>query len=505
LAELFSEEIPEIWDTARRNWHWPQLPRPKAGKVGSNGEFPFQNYDLMLTRDELRHGSLYLESLFEHLIVHYIFCPRSMETAGALALSAVRGLKDPALAKTMVNIFTDIVVDSFRLERSCEDEEKVVLAWSLIAEQELGARDRAVLGFLSKYWGVSLLDCDLPEVDLLLQAFSPGVRNRSLWPRQCQQTARILEGLGPGRLGKGPIRSVEILNGSADSVPMTSLASGIEPEVYESTLLALGIKGDLKRWYRDQSCEIEIRSLGRKRESQYPAGTTRWRITDPPSEIDIPYSLSLSPRLIPGITTYKRENEICQMAEMGDKVPDLLAVLDSSKSMEGHRLGTKTHKATLAAFKACQFAHSQGAEVAAINFGDRFVCQGWTRDLGAVEDVLVEYHCTRTHIPGKAISELAREREGCLILCITDTHIQNLHTEWESLRKASKAGTFVLICIDQERKDKQVDEALSSLGSTYYVDEVEDLVGLVVDVTERAYSRSQENEIRELQAARREP
>jgi hypothetical protein len=138
---------PEIWDTARRNWHWPQLPRPKAGKVGSNGEFPFQNYDLTLTRDELRHGSLYLESLFEHLIVHYIFCPRSMETAGALALSAVRGLKDPALAKTMVNIFTDIVVDSFRLERSCEDEEKVVLAWSLIAEQELGARDMAVLGF----------------------------------------------------------------------------------------------------------------------------------------------------------------------------------------------------------------------------------------------------------------------------------------------------------------------------------------------------------------------
>ena len=56
----------------------------------------------------------------------------------------------------------------------------------------------------------------------------------------------------------------------------------------------------------------------------------------------------------------------------------------------------------------------------------------------------MEFFCTRTHIPGKAILELAEERQGCLILCITDTHIQNLYQEWEDIKKALEVGEFVL-------------------------------------------------------------
>lgn len=151
-------------------------------------------------------------------------------------------------------------------------------------------------------------------------------------------------------------------------------------------------------------------------------------------------------------------------------------------------MGTKTHKATLAAFKACWFAHSKGAMVAAINFSEKYLVAPWTRDLNVVEDVLVEFFCTRTHIPGKAIRELAVARPGCLILCITDTHIQNLYQEWDSIKKASAAGKFVLFCIDQEYRDKHVEETLASLGQVYYINRLEDLVSLVVDVTGRAYS-----------------
>ena len=152
------------------------------------------------------------------------------------------------------------------------------------------------------------------------------------------------------------------------------------------------------------------------------------------------------------------------MAPAGEAVPDLLVVLDSSRSMEGPKMGTKTHKATLAAFKACWFAHSKGAEIAAINFSEKYLALPWTRDLSAVEDVLVEFFSTRTHIPGKAIRTLAEQRPGCLILCITDTHIQNLYQEWDDIKKASEAGKFVLFCIDQAYKDKHVEEALAGLG-----------------------------------------
>ena len=100
----------------------------------------------------------------------------------------------------------------------------------------------------------------------------------------------------------------------------------------------------------------------------------------------------------------------------------------------------------------------------------------------------MEFFSTRTHIPGKAIRGLAMKRPGCLILCITDTHIQNLYQEWDDIKRACKAGKFVLFCIDQAYRDKHVEEALAGLGRVYYINRLEDLVSLVVDVTGRTYS-----------------
>lgn len=482
----------EVWDKSRENWHWPALPTPRLSASclsGSNpGEFPFDNYSITLNEAVIAQGPLYLENLFDHLIVHYILCPRSLETAGMLALAAIKGLNEPLRAKDIVNIFSDIVVDSFRLERSSDDEQKVLLGWRRLAEQDLSPLDKLVLGFLKEYWGAPLPGCDLPEVDLLLQVYSIGVRDKSTWARQCQQTARILEPFIPGILGKGPIRSLEILNGNADAVPLSSLASNLDPSKFERVLSILGLKGDLKRWYRDQSYCIEIKSSGKSRVDAYPSGLEKWRQTDPISELDAAYSLSMAPRLIPGVTTYKRYQEHSRMARGSEEVPDLLIVLDSSRSMDGHIVGSKTHRATLAAFKACQFAHQEGAEIAAINFSNRAVVQPWTRNLSAVEDVLVEHICSRTHIPGREVLEMAEARKGCLILCITDTHIQNLYTEWEYLKEASQQGEFVLFCIDQGGKDKYVEEALKSLGTVYYLNSLDDLIGLVVETAERAYS-----------------
>jgi hypothetical protein len=78
--------------------------------------------------------------------------------------------------------------------------------------------------------------------------------------------------------------------------------------------------------------------------------------------------------------------------------------------MEELKMRTKNHKTTLAAFKACWFAHRKGAEIAAINFSEKYLALPWTRDISAVEDVLVEFFSTRTHMPGKAIRMLAEQR-----------------------------------------------------------------------------------------------
>jgi hypothetical protein len=72
----------------------------------------------------------------------------------------------------MVNIFADVVVDSFRLERSQEDEKKVLMGWKRLADMErqgqknLMPLDRVILGFLKEFWGASLPACPQAEVDL---------------------------------------------------------------------------------------------------------------------------------------------------------------------------------------------------------------------------------------------------------------------------------------------------------------------------------------------------
>ncbi|HNT73024.1 MAG TPA: VWA domain-containing protein, partial [Methanothrix sp.] len=128
------ERIYEIWEQSRANWHRPQLPRPIVASAEEGG-FPFKNYRIVVETGALERGDLYLENLFDHLIVHYLFCPRSLEMAGRLALAALEGLDggSDGLARRMVNIFTDIVVDTFRLERSEEDEDKVLLGWRELA------------------------------------------------------------------------------------------------------------------------------------------------------------------------------------------------------------------------------------------------------------------------------------------------------------------------------------------------------------------------------------
>ncbi|MCR3883454.1 MAG: VWA domain-containing protein [Methanothrix sp.] len=488
-ADYSVEEILEIWETSRSSWHRPQLPRPViTGSIDGDG-FPFKNYKIVVDEKTLDKGDLYIENFFDHLIVHYLFCPRSLETAGRLAMAALEGLANgnKNQARRMVNLFSDIVVDTFRLERSVDDEEKVLLGWRELAKEELSPLDEAVVGFLAELWGVALPSSDHPESEELLKVFSWGVKERSRWPRQCMQMARILSELQPGVLGSGRVPSAEGLLGDADSAPLSGIASDLEPEAYRETLSVLGLDGDLRRWYRDQSYTIVIRPTGQVTESRFPSSLAKWRFSDPPSELDVAYSLSLAPRLIPGVTTYKREVESCSMAASGERVPDLLVVLDSSGSMGGHRRGTKTHAATLAAFKASAFAHGEGADVAAISFSDQLVHQGWTRDLSAVEEVLVQHLGSRTHIPGREVLDLVVSRPGPLILCITDTHIQNLYNEWDYIQEAAALGRFVLFSIDGGNKNEQVEEALGDLGAVYSINRLDDLLSLVVETAEDAY------------------
>ncbi|HPJ31102.1 MAG TPA: VWA domain-containing protein, partial [Methanothrix sp.] len=85
MAAGYSEDrLLEIWEKSRSNWHRPQLPRPVIDETEDGGSFPFRNYRIVIDTVTLAKGDRYLENLFDHLIVHYLFCPRSLEMAGRL-------------------------------------------------------------------------------------------------------------------------------------------------------------------------------------------------------------------------------------------------------------------------------------------------------------------------------------------------------------------------------------------------------------------------------------
>jgi hypothetical protein len=61
----------------------------------------------------------------------------------------------------------------------------------------------------------------------------------------------------------------------------------MELHSYGQMLEALGLNGDLVRWYRDQSYSFEIAARPRSRSEEHPFGPERWRLTDPWSEMDV--------------------------------------------------------------------------------------------------------------------------------------------------------------------------------------------------------------------------
>ena len=120
----------------------------------------------------------------------------------------------------------------------------------------------------------------------MARVFSPGIRDRSLWQRQCRQTAQH-----PGAvLARHPGAWSDQVPGDPER-QRCMLCPWPVPRIWTAgstkrLLAVLGLKGDLKRWYRDQSYCIEIRETPRSRSESYPSAPVKWRLTDPCSELD---------------------------------------------------------------------------------------------------------------------------------------------------------------------------------------------------------------------------
>lgn len=194
-----------------------------------------------------------------------------------------------------------------------------------------------------------------------------------------------------------------------------------------------GIKGlsisDKQRiWFEAQNInEIELPASifnGSQDVYMYPEV---WKIGDPIEDIDIMLTYTVSPIIIPGVTTKKWSKNPVFKGEAQKSSPDLLLVLDSSGSM-GSLKDEKSNlfNAVKSCFAIIKYFEKNNSEVALINFSSKATINLWSKDYKNIKEGLLLEGGGNTVFPIDALEKLSRlKKSNCVIVIITDGEIQN--------------------------------------------------------------------------------
>ena len=194
-----------------------------------------------------------------------------------------------------------------------------------------------------------------------------------------------------------------------------------------------GIKGlsisDKQRiWFEAQNInEIELPASifnGSQDVYMYPEV---WKIGDPIEDIDIMLTYTVSPIIIPGVTTKKWAKNPVFKGGAQKSSPDLLLVLDSSGSM-GSLKDEKSNlfNAVKSCFAIIKYFEKNNSEVALINFSSKATINLWSKDYKNIKEGLLLEGGGNTVFPIDALEKLSRlKKSNCVIVIITDGEIQN--------------------------------------------------------------------------------
>jgi len=194
-----------------------------------------------------------------------------------------------------------------------------------------------------------------------------------------------------------------------------------------------GIKGlsisDKQRiWFEAQNInEIELPASifnGSQDVYMYPEV---WKIGDPIEDIDIMLTYTVSPIIIPGVTTKKWSKNPVFKGGAQKSSPDLLLVLDSSGSM-GSLKDEKSNlfNAVKSCFAIIKYFEKNNSEVALINFSSKATINLWSKDYKNIKEGLLLEGGGNTVFPIDALEKLSRlKKSNCVIVIITDGEIQN--------------------------------------------------------------------------------
>ena len=217
----------------------------------------------------------------------------------------------------------------------------------------------------------------------------------------------------------------------ANAIQQFAQEAGLDE--FQQIIDMAGIKGlsisDKQRiWFEEQNInEIELPASifnGSQDVYMYPEV---WKIGDPIEDIDIMLTYTVSPIIIPGVTTKKWSKNPVFKGGAQKSSPDLLLVLDSSGSM-GSLKDEKSNlfNAVKSCFAIIKYFEKNNSEVALINFSSKAIINLWSKDYKNIKKSLLLEGGGNTVFPINALVKLSRlKKSNCVIVIITDGEIQN--------------------------------------------------------------------------------
>ncbi|HME52874.1 MAG TPA: VWA domain-containing protein [Candidatus Lokiarchaeia archaeon] len=256
----------------------------------------------------------------------------------------------------------------------------------------------------------------------------------------------------------------------------------------------------LAAWYRSRSAGLIRVDLKTRRDvGTMPITPDTWRIGDSIESLDLTLTLLNSPLIIPNRTTRKWDFIMQTSTEPEKHYPDFLIVIDSSGSMRWKPNAISDGAkgpydiALVAGFAAVHFARTKGIQLAAINFsGSHRECE-WTRNVGDVENILLEYEGDGTVLPTKEIIKLATANgKPVLTFIISDAGLYDWKAEMAPLTALIERGHNIVFFLiggkADDLKQMRFVKFINEGGRIYCIKHVNDLIGLVVDEIKRVYA-----------------
>lgn len=478
--------------------------------------------------------------LTRHEVEHYICCPFDVLTHFRMLNAIIKTYINNytkhqidiiSLAGNIANQAADIIIDTKNFNIHKEETLKSEIAW--IKKGGTGKFSdlprHSKLMFLTKQalWKESLVlnetDSELlEEVDLLSAKFEDGgITNKSLFlektieythsffklyqqdiqekQQQSTNNNNSLNSSQSSYSGKPQITpskdsqegGSQFLFQSPDKIKeaLQQLAEETSIEQFSQVVSAAGIsslseKDKQKIWFEAQNADVipilEKSPIGIDDNYSYP---TTWKLGDPIEELDMMLSFTMSPIIIPGITTKKWVKNTSKYKGIENNEADLLLVIDTSGSMGSiNEPSNNLHQAVIAAYGIIKFFESKSAKVALIGFSEKIsACVYWTNDYDQIRETLLFNGGGGTNFPILNIEDMIEKvRNPVVTVVITDGEITNLQQTLNFFKEYLADGNRLFIFLQDNKSTTENYRELSNYGAkvakTMTADEIRNTV-----------------------------